>query len=261
MPEAVAIYRDSGDLNRVRRAQENILTAYYGDFSKHIPPNEIARVRLIWDSLPDQLGRENKRFLYSAVKEGSKGRDYEIALQWLTNSGLVHQIKRVSLPNLPLAGYQEHKIFKLYFPDIGLLSALTRLELKSYIDADEKIFSHYKGALTEQFVLQELQAAYPRLPIFYWANDKNTAEVDFVVQYDDRIIPIEVKSGREEPSSLRSSAEGSGGNVRAKRLKLYQDTFNPPVAIRSSLNDYHRGAVLHDIPLYMIGTFASLVAG
>jgi predicted AAA+ superfamily ATPase len=136
MPEAVVNYRDSGDLDRVRRVQENILTAYYGDFSKHIPPHEIAKVRIIWDSLPDQLGRENKRFLYSAVKEGSRGRDYEIALQWLKNSGLVHQIERVSLPNLPLIGYLEHKIFKLYFPDIGLLSALTRLELKSYIDAD-----------------------------------------------------------------------------------------------------------------------------
>jgi predicted AAA+ superfamily ATPase len=241
MPDAVVNYRDTGDLEKVRRVQENILTAYCGDFSKHIPPHEIAKVRLIWESLPDQLGRENKRFLYTAVKEGSKGRDYEIALAWLKNSGLVHQVKRVSLPNLPLAGYQEDKIFKLYFPDIGLFSALTGLELKSYIDTDEKIFNHYKGALTEQFVLQELRASYPRLPIFYWANEKSTAEIDFVVQYDDRIIPIEVKSG---------------GNVRAKSLKNYMDTFNPALAVRSSLNDYHQGAVLYDIPLYMIGSFA-----
>jgi predicted AAA+ superfamily ATPase len=244
MPEAVLTYRDTADLSRVRKVQETILHAYYGDFSKHIPPNEIAKVRLVWESLPDQLGKENKRFLYSSMKEGSKGRDYEVALQWLKNSGLIHQLKRVSLPNLPLAGYQENKIFKLYMPDIGLLSARTGLELKSYIDTDDKVFHHYKGALTEQFVLQDIRASYPQLPIFYWANDKNTAEMDFVIQFDNTIIPIEVKSG---------------GNVYGKSLKTYMNSFSPSIAIRSSLRDYSQNKALHDIPLYMVSEFADVI--
>jgi predicted AAA+ superfamily ATPase len=242
MPEAVAAYKDSGDLDLVRKIQETILAAYYGDFSKHIPPHEIARVRLIWESLPNQLAKENKRFLYSSMKEGAKGRDYEIALQWLKNSGLVYQLKRVSLPNLPLSAYQENNIYKLYISDIGLLSSMTALGLKSYLDADSKVFNHYKGALTEQFVLQELRLT--RLPLYYWSNDKRTAEIDFVVQFEDAVFPVEVKSGE---------------NVQSKSLKTYMDAFKPSAAFRSSLLDYKKTGVLYDIPLYMIGEFAKIM--
>jgi predicted AAA+ superfamily ATPase len=244
MPEAVVTYQETKDFDRVRRVQENILQAYYGDFSKHIPAHEIPKVRLIWDSLPAQLGKENKRFLYSAMKPGSKGRDYEIALEWLKNAGLISQIKRVSLPCLPLTAYQQNHIFKLYAPDIGLLSARAGLELKSYLDADEKVFHHYKGSLSEQFVLQELRAAAPNLPVHYWANDKNTAEIDFVVQFHDTIIPIEVKSGE---------------NVRGGSLKTYMTTFEPSVAIRASLLDYGRNNALIDVPLYMASEFAEII--
>jgi predicted AAA+ superfamily ATPase len=244
MPEAVAIYQETQDLNRVRKVQENLLLAYYGDFSKHIPAREIPKVRLIWDSLPAQLGKENKRFLYSTMKQGSKGRNYEIALEWLKNAGLIHQIKRVSQPCLPLSGYQQNNIFKVYAPDIGLLSARAGLELISYIDADEKVFHHFKGSLAEQFVLQELRAATPNLPIYYWANDKNTAEIDFVVQLRETIIPIEVKSGE---------------NVRGSSLKTYMSTFEPPIAARTSLLDYGKKGTLHNIPLYMMSEFAEIV--
>jgi predicted AAA+ superfamily ATPase len=243
MPEAVVTYRETQDLNRVRKVQENILHAYYGDFSKHIPAHEIAKVRLIWDSLPAQLGKENKRFLYSAMKPGSKGRDYEIALEWLKNAGLIHQIKRVSRPCLPLDGYQQNNIFKVYTPDIGLLSARAGLDITSYIDADEKVFHHFKGGMAEQFVLQELRTAIPNLPIYYWANDKNTAEIDFVVQFHNTIIPIEVKSGE---------------NVRGNSLKTYMSAFEPPIAIRASLLNYSRNGTLHTIPLYMMSEFAKI---
>jgi predicted AAA+ superfamily ATPase len=192
------------------------------------------------------------------MKEGSKGRDYETALEWLKNSGLVYQLKRVSLPNIPLASYQEPHIFKLYCPDIGLLSAQTALDLKTYIEGDDKIFNHYKGALTEQFVLQELRAACPwtkaamRIPLYYWAAEKNTAEIDFVVQFEDMVIPIEVKAGE---------------SVRAKSLKTYMDTFKPPLAVLASLREYSVKEIqpgagkLYDIPLYMIGEFPALIGG
>jgi predicted AAA+ superfamily ATPase len=244
MPEAVVTYQETQDLNRVRRVQENILQAYYGDFSKHIPPYEIPKVRLIWDSLPVQLGKVNKRFLYSTMKPGSKGRDYEIALEWLKNAGIIHQVKRVSLPCLPLAGYQQNNIFKIYAPDIGLLSARAGLEMRAYIGTDEKVFHHYKGALSEQFALQELRAAAPNLPIYYWANDKNTAEVDFVIQFQDAIVPIEIKSGE---------------NVKSSSLKSYISAFEPATAIRVSLLDYGRNGPLIDLPLYMISEFAEII--
>jgi predicted AAA+ superfamily ATPase len=244
MPEAVATYQETQDLNRVRRVQENILQGYYGDFSKHIPPHEIPKVRLIWDSLPAQLSKENKRFLYSTMKPGSKGRDYEIALEWLKNAGFIHQVKRVSLPCLPLAGYQQNNIFKIYAPDIGLLSARAGLEMRAYIGTDAKVFHHYKGALSEQFALQELRATAPNLPLYYWANDKNTAEVDFVVQFQDAIIPIEIKSGE---------------NIKSSSLKSFMSAFEPTTTIRASLLDYGRNGALIDLPLYMISEFAEIV--
>jgi predicted AAA+ superfamily ATPase len=244
MPEAVVNYLETQDLSRVRRVQETILQAYYADFSKHIPAYEIPKVRLIWDSLPAQLGKVNKRFLYSTMKQGSKGRDYEIALEWLKNAGLIHQVKRVSLPCLPLTAYQQNNIFKLYTPDIGLLSARAGLELKSYIDVNEKVFHHYKGALAEQFALQELRASAPGLPIYYWANDKNTAEVDFVIQFRDMIIPIEVKAGE---------------NIKSSSLTSYISAFDPSAAIRTSLLDYSRNEAVVNLPLYMISEFAEIV--
>ncbi|MDR3048397.1 MAG: ATP-binding protein [Elusimicrobiota bacterium] len=244
MPQAASVYKETQDLFEVRRVQETIIAAYYGDFSKHIPDKEIARVRLIWDCLPNQLAKENKRFLYSDMKDGSRGRNYEIALQWLLNAGLIYKINRVSLPNLPLIAYFQPNIFKLFIPDIGLLSSRARLDLKSYIDSDEKIFNHYKGALSEQFVLQELIATDANLPIYYWANDKNTAEIDFIIQYENGIIPIEVKSE---------------DNVKSLSLKNYIRGFSPNTAIRSSLLNYKKNKEFFDIPLYMISEFRDII--
>jgi predicted AAA+ superfamily ATPase len=246
MPAVVKNYAESHDFSAVRETQRNILDSYYADFAKHIPGTVIARTRDIWDSVPTQLAKENKRFLYADMKEGSRGRNYETALRWLEDTNLIHKIYRVSLPNMPLAGYRQNAIFKLYMSDIGLLSARVGLDLKTYLTNDDQTFSHYKGGLAEQFVLQELIAADDAMPLYYWATDKNTAEIEFVAQYRDEIIPIEVKSGK---------------NVKSKSLRIYTETFKPTTTIRTSLLEYGRNRGNYDIPFYMIGSFGDIITG
>jgi predicted AAA+ superfamily ATPase len=244
MPAAVKHYAETRNFSETREIQNTILDSYYADFAKHIPSATIAKVRSIWDSVPVQLAKENKRFLYSDMKQGSRGREYETALHWLKDAGLIHMLHRVSLPKLPLLAYREMPIFKLYMPDIGLLSARTGLSPKSYIETNNESFSHYKGVLAEQFVLQELLAAYRALPIYYWAADKNTAEIEFVIQHEDAIIPIEVKAGK---------------NIKSESLKVYKQLFNPKTIIRTSLVEYNRSGTHYDIPLYMAGQFSQII--
>ncbi|MDR2922324.1 MAG: AAA family ATPase [Treponema sp.] len=244
MPAAVKKYSETRDFGETRDVQKMILDAYYADFAKHIPPAYIARTRDIWDSVPTQLGRENKRFLYSSMKEGSRGRDYELALNWLADTHLIYKLYRVSLPNMPLIGYKEPAIFKLYMNDVGLLSVRAGLDIKLYIDDNDRTFSHYKGGLAEQFVLQELIAANDKLPVYYWAADKNTAEIEFVVQYNDEIIPLEVKSGK---------------NVKSESLNAYRNQYAPARAIRASLKNYGVTDGLYSVPLYLIGSLSAIL--
>jgi hypothetical protein len=244
MPAAVKKYSDTRDFSEVRDVQRIIIDSYYADFAKHIPSTYITRTRDIWESVPAQLARENKRFLYSGMKEGSRGRDYETALSWLTNTNLIHKLNRVSLPYMPLIGYKQPAIFKLYLNDVGLLSARTELDPKIYLDDNNRTFSHYKGGIAEQFVLQELITADDTLPIYYWATDKNTAEVEFVIQYDGEIIPIEVKSGK---------------NVKSESLNIYRDEFRPVRAVRTSQKNYGVTDGLYSVPLYMMGSLAEIL--
>jgi predicted AAA+ superfamily ATPase len=244
MPAAVKKYSETRDFAEVRDVQRIIIDSYYADFAKHIPSAYIARTRDIWDSVPTQLGRENKRFLYSGMKEGSRGRDYELALNWLTNTNLIYKLYRVSMPNMPLIGYKEPAIFKLYMNDIGLLSARAGLDIKLYIDDNDRTFSHYKGGLAEQFVLQELIATNDKLQIFYWAAQKNTAEVEFVIQYNNEIIPIEVKSGK---------------NVKSESLNVYRNEYNPARAVRASLKKYGVTDGSHSVPLYLTGGLTGIL--
>ena len=237
MPAAVKNYAETKNFSEAREIQNGIINSYYADFAKHIPATAIAKVRAIWDSVPAQLAKENKRFLYSDMKQGSRGREYEIALQWLKDSRLLHVLNRVSLPMMPLIAYREMPIFKLYMPDIGLLSARTGLSPKAYIGSDT--FTHYKGVLAEQFVLQELLAANDTVPIYYWASEKNTAEIEFIIQYENNIIPVEVKSGK---------------NIKSESLKLYKKLFEPETAIRCSLIEYSSNKGNYEIPLYMMGS-------
>jgi predicted AAA+ superfamily ATPase len=245
MPAAVKKYAETGDFDEVRDTQRTILDSYYADFAKHIPSAAIARTRDIWDSVPTQLAKENKRFLYSDMKEGSRGRDYETALNWLVNTRLIHKLHRVSLPYMPLIGYREATIFKMYMNDIGLLSARAGLDPKIYLDTHDRTFSHYKGGLAEQFVLQELMTADDTLPLYYWATDKNTAEIEFVIQYKNEVIPIEVKSGK---------------NVKSESLNTYRKEFQPAHAIRASLKNYGFADGLYSVPLYMVGSLTEILA-
>jgi len=244
MPAAVKKYSETRDFGEVRDIQRIILDSYYADFAKHIPSAHIARTRDIWESVPTQLARENKRFLYSDMKEGSRGRSYEIALNWLANTNLIHKLYRVSLPSMPLIGYRQPAIFKLFMNDIGLLSARAGLDIKTYLDDGNRTFSHYKGGLAEQFVLQELVASNDSLPIYYWSNDKNTAEVEFVIQYGGEIIPLEVKSGK---------------NVKSESLATYRNIYHPVLSVRASLKNYGAADGLFSVPLYMTGSLAEIL--
>ncbi|MDP0173838.1 AAA family ATPase [Glaesserella parasuis] len=240
MPEAVKVFIETQNFNAVRQVQKNLLTAYEQDFSKHIRDGQtVQKVRSIWHSIPEQLAKENKKFIYANLQKGARSKDYEIALQWLKDSGLVHSVPRIKKPHLPLSAYQDNA-FKLYGLDIGLLSAQSHLDASVLLDSS-RIFSEFKGALTEQYVLQQL-IANQNNPVFYWATEKGTAEVDFVVQQKQAVIPIEVKA--EE-------------NLKAKSLKVYVEQFQPERAFRFSMADYREQDWLVNVPLYGIESIAN----
>lgn len=238
MPEAVKVFIETQNFNAVRQIQKNLLMAYEQDFSKHIRDGQtVQKVRSIWHAIPEQLAKENKKFIYANLQKGARSKDYEIALQWLKDSGLVHSVPRIKKPHLPLSAYQDNA-FKLYGLDIGLLSAQSHLDASVLLDGS-RIFSEFKGALTEQYVLQQLIANQDN-PVFYWATEKGTAEVDFVVQQKQAVIPIEVKA--EE-------------NLKAKSLKVYVEQFQPKHAFRFSMADYREQDWLVNVPLYGVLLF------
>lgn len=243
MPEAVQTLIDTQNLDAVRQVQRHLLMAYEQDFSKHIADGQtVQKVRAIWSSIPEQLAKENKKFIYSQLQKGARSKDYEIALQWLKDSGLVYAVPRVKKPNLPLSAYQDGA-FKLYGVDVGLLSAQSFLDASVLLEGS-RIFTEFKGALTEQYVLQQLIATQDKdNPVFYWATEKGTAEVDFVVQRKQAVIPIEVKA--EE-------------NLKAKSLRVYVEQFAPEQAIRFSMSDYKEQDWVVNVPLYGVGIFGQV---
>lgn len=239
MPEAVLRFSQNRDWNEVRKIQRNILKSYENDFSKHAPKEILPRINMVWESIPAQLAKENKKFIYGIIKEGSRAKDFELAIQWLVDSGLLHKIYSVSKPALPLAAYKELSAFKLYHNDTGLLCAMTKLNARTLLNGDE-IFTEFKGALTEQFVFQQL-VQNEDLSIHYFTFDKSKFEIDFIIQNeDDEIIPLEVKSGE---------------NLKARSFKLFCEKFKPRTAIRSSTSNYHKESWLINVPLYVIGEF------
>jgi predicted AAA+ superfamily ATPase len=234
MPEAVAEYAETKDYAKVRRIHDQILFTYEHDFSKHVPVNVVPRIRSIWNSVPAQLSRENKKFSPGIVQKGSRLNDYELALQWLLDCGLLYKLNQVSKPSIPLSSY-ETNFFKLFMHDVGLLSTKSELDVKTLLEGN-RVFVEFKGALTEQYVLQEMVAN--GIPPFYWSSE-GKAEVDFVFKYGSDIFPLEVKA--EE-------------NLQSKSLKVYNERFNPPVSLRTSMKNYRRESWLMNIPLYAIGT-------
>ena len=235
MPEAVAEFAATGNYSAVRKVQSEILAAYDADFVKHAPPELLGKIRLLWNNIPAQLAKENKKFIYTALKRGARAREYETALQWLDDAGMVKQVFRASPPRLPLLAYRDFSAFKLYMHDIGLLGAMSGITSTMLLDGNA-LFTNFKGAMTEQFVLQELVAT--GIKPCCWTSDSGNAEVEFVIQGDDATYPIEAKAGI---------------NTKAKSLKTYRELFKPPFAIRTSLQPYRDGTDVKDIPLYALG--------
>lgn len=235
MPEAVQAFADNRDFNEVREIQRRILEAYEQDFSKHAPNEAVPRIRMLWNSIPAQLAKENKKFIYGLIKEGARAKEYELAMLWLTDCGLVHKVHRVTTPSLPLKAYEDLKAFKLFLVDVGLLSCMVGLRQDVLLDGNE-LFKEFKGALTEQYVLQQLKTI-KGLNIYYWTADRGTAEVDFVIDNGRDVIPVEVKAEV---------------NLQAKSLKVYRDKFQPKLSIRTSMADYKRDDWLLNLPLWMV---------
>lgn len=240
MPESVLAFSVKRDFNEVRKIQQDILTAYEQDFSKHAPHEVVPRIRMLWNAIPAQLTKENKKFIYGAIKEGSRAKDYETALLWLTDCGLVNKVNRVSDPSLPLKAYEDLRAFKLFVVDVGLLSCMVRLNLTVLLNGNE-LFKEFKGALTEQYVLQQLKTI-KGLDTYYWTNDRGSAEIDFLVDTGADVIPIEVKSET---------------NLMAKSLKTYHEKFNPKMSVRASMSDYRKESWLLNLPIWAIETIVS----
>ena len=235
MPEVVASFADEKDFNEARKIQKRILTAYEQDFSKHAPKEIVPKIRMLWNSIPSQLAKENKKFIYGLIREGARAKEYETAIMWLSDCGLVHKVSRINAPNIPLKAYEDLKAFKLFIVDVGLLGAMVGLNQRTLLNGNE-LFVEFKGALTEQYVMQQL-AVSQDLGIYYYTNERNTCEVDFIVDNGDYIIPLEVKAEI---------------NLKAKSLKTYREKFKPEISIRSSMADYSEEVGLINLPLYAI---------
>ena len=242
MPEAVKTYAQTGDLTLTRQIQDNILSNYKEDFFKHIKSSDIPKVRMLWDSIPVHLAKEKKKFVYKEIKQGGRASEFENAMDWLVNTGLIYKISNTHEAKLPLIAYEERDSFKIYMHDVGLLAASAKLDIKTFFSAEHDIFREFKGAMAEQFVLQELKPK--NFHTCYWSNSTGKAEVDFIIQYKDKILPLEVKSGE---------------NVKAKSLGVYMEKYKPQIAVRCSVSKYVRKENLIDIPLYAIGQLEEIL--
>jgi predicted AAA+ superfamily ATPase len=241
MPEVVYNYSKNLDFNEVRKIQNEILDAYEQDFSKHAPPDIVPRIRMIWNSIPSQLSKENKKFIYGQLKEGARAKDYELALLWLVDCGLVHKVHRVNQYAIPLKSYEDLKAFKLFILDVGLLSCMVNLKQNILLEKNN-LFKEFKGSLTEQYVLQELKVQLER-GIYYWSNERNTNELDFLIDTGKQVIPLEVKAEV---------------NLQSRSLKAFVEKYSISKAVRTSMTDYHEDGWLINLPLYAISHFSLL---
>lgn len=235
MPEAVKTYVERGDIWEVRSIHSKIIDAYRNDMSKHVPKQQVQRINMVWNSIPSQLARDNKKFIYGALRKGARTNDFEIAIQWLVDSGLVHKVHRISKPVVPLKFYEDMASFKLFLLDCGLLGALSETPPEQILIGDN-VFEEYKGAFTENYVLQQLKSL-PRTFVYYYSNDNSTLEIDFVVQHEAHVIPIEVKA--EE-------------NLRAKSLRQFVTDNAGLHGVRFSMSDYREQDWLTNVPLWAV---------
>lgn len=235
MPAVIDAFRMHKDYEEVRQIQNDIVRQYEGDFGKHIDAHTLPRIRMVWDSIPIQLAKENKKFFFGQMKKGARSSEYEIAIQWLVDCGLVYKVSRVNEPHMPLKAYKSMNAYKLFMLDIGLLGAMSELEATSILEGNE-IFNEFKGALTEQYVLQQLVSDTEYTP-YYFGTEKATFEQDFLIQKGKNIIPIEVKAET---------------NIRSQRLKAYCDKYHPEKAVRFSTRQYADQGWMENIPLYAV---------
>ena len=235
MPEVVKTYIENRLPNQVRTIQNEILSNYANDFSKHAPTQEVPRIDMVWQSILSQLSKENKKFVYGVLKKGGRAKEFELAIQWLVDAGLVYKIIKVTKPELPLKFYEDLSAFKLYLCDCGLMGAMADTAAKDVLLGDN-VFMEYKGAFTENYVLQQLKSV-PRTFVYYYSNENSTMEIDFVVQHDNEVIPVEVKA--EE-------------NLRAKSLRQFI-TDNPGLhGLRFSMSGYREQEWMTNVPLWAV---------
>lgn len=243
MPEVVQNFVDNRNYKKVREIQKNILASYENDFSKHVSSNTVEKIRMLWRVIPSQLAKENKKFIYNVIKTGARAKEYELALLWLKDAGLVYQVNRIKKPDLLLIAYQDLDAFKLFIVDVGLLSALTNLDVKTILEKTQ-IFEEFKGAIAEQYVYQQLKSV-DEIPIFYWSNDSRRSEIDFVIQHGEYVVPVEVRAEK---------------NLKAKSLNNFIQEYKSKKSVRTSLADYKlNDNNLYDIPLYAISNIEEII--
>lgn len=242
MPEAVEKWINTKDIEKTEKVIRNILSAYELDFAKHAPVKDIPKISEIWKSIPNQLARENKKFVYTAIRSGARAREYENAMNWLKDAGLMHKITRITKPHLPISSYSDPSSFKLYFSDIGLLRVKSNLPASVFLETN-RLFTEFKGAISENYVLNEMIACGINLP-FYWTSNA-TAEVEFVIQSETKVIPIEVKSGI---------------NVSSKSLGVYRKFYKPETSIRASMKNIGIENDLISLPLFMVSEIKRILA-
>ena len=236
MPEVVNAFINHKDYAEVRQLQQTILDSYDRDFSKHAPIAEVPRIRMIWRSVPAQLAKENKKFIYGVVKEGARAKDFELAIEWLIDAGLIYKVSRVKKAGIPLSAYEDFSAFKLFLLDTGLMGAMSGLPPQALLEGNV-LFSDYKGAITEQYVLHQLKSV-KGLSIYYWSSDTSRGELDFLLQKDVSVIPVEVKA--EE-------------NLQSKSLRFFVEKNAGLHGVRFSMSDYRKQEWMINYPLYSVG--------
>lgn len=242
MPEAVLHFAENKDFNEVRSIQKRILNAYEQDFSKHAPNEIVPKIRMVWNSIPAQLAKENKKFIYGFVREGARAKDYETAIMWLCDCGLVYKVSRITIPHFPLKAYEDLKAFKLFLLDVGLLSCMTGIKQSTLLNGND-LFVEFKGALTEQYVCQQL-ATISDISVYYYTNDRSSAEIDFLIDNGETIIPVEVKAEV---------------NLKAKSLRAYYEKYEPDISVRTSMADYKKENWIVNLPLYAVSEIVYII--
>ncbi|MPM96891.1 hypothetical protein SDC9_144057 [bioreactor metagenome] len=242
MPAVLTAFMETHDIWTAEKVLDSVLQAYESDFSKHIPAKDIPKLFMIWNAIPSQFAKENRKFIYGEVRKGARAKDLEDALQWLLNASMVRKVDLAEVPELPLTAVADRKTFKLYPTDVGVLRKLAKLS-PSVILNSQDIFSDFKGKLAENFVLEQL-CAMGISPICYWFNPAGRAEVDFLIQDNDIVVPVEAKSGL---------------SLNAKSLKIFRERYNPQIAIRTSMKNLRLDNGLLNIPLYLLGELPRLL--